>query len=101
MLKSAPVARFHRIASALKVVLLPVHAPEGPIAGGSDRNGDHGPNSLEFNVLEGKVSCLERISESNPREVSGSKDVTKPVGRDVHNCEDGRLFVVRMSVLPG
>ena len=42
---------------------------------------------------------MERISESNPHKVSGSKDVTKPVGRDAHNCEDGRLL--RVPVLPG
>jgi len=84
--------------SVPKVVLLPIRTPEDPITGEGDHDDDPGSKSSEFDVLEGEVSRLERISERNPQKVSGGKHVTKPVGCDVHNCEDGRLFHV--SALP-
>jgi len=43
-------------------------------------------------VLKGEVSCLEGISERNPEKISSGKHVAKPISRDVHDREDGRLF---------
>ena len=79
------------IPAVAEVVLLAVGIPEDEVAGQVDENNQRGKDRTELNLLEDKVTGLERIHEWHPSQVTNGKHEAEPVGGNIHGSEDRGL----------
>lgn len=80
-----------RILAVSEIVFLAVRVPEDIISREVHEEHDGRPHRAELDRLERQVARLQGVDERHPREISDGQHISKPVGGDIHSCQDGRL----------